>query len=64
MFVDAQEHPVEADRDRIDSILARLEVLRAGVHELDQLHSSVRAELMRAELERLKEEAAEPLGAE
>lgn len=47
------------DRDRIDSILARLEVLRAGVHELDQLHSSVRAEL-----DRLNQEAAEPIGAE
>ncbi len=45
------------DHDRIDSILARLEVLRAGVHELDQLHSSVRAEL-----DRLSQESAQPVG--
>ncbi len=55
---------MEADRDRIDRILARLELLRAGVAELDQLHSSVRTEVIRAELNRLKEESAEPLGTE
>ncbi|MDP8930622.1 MAG: hypothetical protein M3O70_19160 [Actinomycetota bacterium] len=49
---------MEADRDHIDRILERLEVLRAGVDELDRLHSSVRAEIDRLNAE------AEPIGVE
>ncbi len=47
---------MDLDRNHIDSILERLEVLRAGVRELDRLHSSVRAEIAR-----LEEEGAEAI---
>lgn len=50
---------MEPHRDHIDRILERLAVLRAGVRELDRLHSSVRAEM-----NRLNEGRAEPIAAE
>ncbi len=42
---------MEADRTHIDRILEHLETLRAGVRELDRLHASVRAEILRSEIE-------------
>ncbi len=50
---------MDPDRDRIDRILQRLELLRAGVHELDRLHASVRAELNGVD-----EDAPEPVWAD
>ncbi|MFN2555777.1 MAG: hypothetical protein ABR592_02715 [Nitriliruptorales bacterium] len=55
---------MESDRNHIDRILERLEVLRDGVRELDRLHSSVRAEIIRSEIKRLGEDGAEALAAE
>lgn len=48
---------MEPDRKHIDRILERLEVLRDGVRELDRLRSSVRAEIIRAEIHQLSEDA-------
>ncbi len=50
---------MEPDRHHLDRILERLDVLRAGVRELDRLHAS-----LRAEMKRLDEDEAEPIAAE
>ncbi len=55
---------MEADRTHIDRILERLETLRAGVRELDRLHASVRAEIIRSEIESLGRDGAEALAIE
>ncbi len=55
---------MEADRKQIDRILDRLETLRAGVRELDRLHASVRAEIIRLEIESLGGDGAEALAVE